>query len=67
MIVQKCPHCGISSSEDHSISFGNVTLEDKGVLVFERTEMMLPRVQHQLVQALVVAKGRALTRADVTP
>lgn len=65
MIVQKCPHCGITSSEDHSISFGNVTLEDKGILVFERTEIALPRVQHQIVQALVVAKGRALTRAHL--
>ena len=53
MMILKCPHCGISSYNDHPISFGNVTLEDKGVLVFERTEMTLPRVQHQIVQALV--------------
>ncbi|WP_086606226.1 winged helix-turn-helix domain-containing protein [Erythrobacter donghaensis] len=65
MMVQKCPHCGITSFNDHPIIFGNVTLEDKGVLVFERTEMTLPRVQHQIVQALVAAKGRALTRAHL--
>lgn len=65
MMIKKCPHCGISSPEDHPISFGNVTLQDKGVLVFEGKEITLPRVQHQIVQALVEAKGRALTRAHL--
>jgi DNA-binding response OmpR family regulator len=65
VIVQRCPHCGISSSEDHPISFGNVTLQDKGVLIFEGTKLALPRVQHQIVHALIVANGRALTRAHL--
>ncbi len=65
VIVQKCLHCGLSSSEDHPISFGNVTLQDKGVIIFEGTKLALPRVQHQIVQALIVAKGRALTRAHL--
>lgn len=64
-MINRCPHCGISSIEDQPISFGNVTLQDKGVLVFEGAEITLPRVQHQIVQALVVAKGRALTRAHL--
>lgn len=63
MIIEKCPHCGISSLEDHPISFGNITLQDKGILVFEGTQMAMPRVQYQIVQALILAKGRSLTRA----
>lgn len=65
VIVQRCPHCGITSSDDDPISFGNVTLQDKGVLIFEGRKLALPRVQHQIVQALIVAKGRALTRAHL--
>lgn len=65
MIIQKCPHCGEGLVEDQPISFGNVTLEDRGVLLFEGIKVALPRVQHQIVQALIVAQGRALTRSHL--
>lgn len=65
MPSNKCPHCGLSSTDDQPVSFGNVTLHDKGVLVFQGTTLTVPRVQHQIVQALVEAKGRAITRAHL--
>ncbi|MEL7690596.1 winged helix-turn-helix domain-containing protein [Citromicrobium bathyomarinum] len=58
-----CPHCGEELVEDISIAYGNITVEDHGVLYFQGRRLELPRVQHQIVEALIAAKGRALTRS----
>lgn len=60
---QRCPHCGEKIIEDAAINYGNVTVEDRGILYFQGEKLELPRVQHQIVEALIFAKGRALTRS----
>ena len=60
---QTCPHCGEQLVEDTKIAYGNIIVEDRGVLYFQGERLELPRVQHQIVEALIAARGRALTRS----
>ena len=61
MAIHKCPHCGIVIEPFKPVAFGNVALLDRGSLMFNGEKLQLPRCQHELVEALILAEGRALT------
>lgn len=45
-----------------SVSYGNVTIDEQNKLWLNNCEVELGRRQHDLVEALVRARGRPLTR-----
>ncbi|MBX7501686.1 hypothetical protein K3181_09550 [Qipengyuania sp. YG27] len=44
-------------------TYGNITIDRRGDLLFEGHPLSLPRSQHLMVEALVKAEGRGLTRS----
>ena len=65
MSIHKCPNCGIVLKAFEPVFFGNVALLDRGKLVFNGQRLLLPRCQHQIVEALIMAEGRALTASHL--
>ena len=65
MPIHKCPNCGVALEEFKPVAFGNVALLDRGNLMFNGERLKLPRCQHEIVEALVLAQGRALTVAHL--
>ena len=63
--MHKCPNCGEALEKFAPLAFGNIVLIDTGVLLFERERISLPRCQHDLIEALVRAEGRALSTAHL--
>ena len=63
--MHKCPNCGEALEEFRPLAFGNVVLLDRGQLLFNGERMSLPRCQHEIIEALVRAEGRALTTAHL--
>lgn len=58
-----CPNCGCNLSQFEDLVYGNITLERVGELQFEGSHLRLPKSQYLIVEALVQAKGRGLTRS----
>lgn len=58
-----CPHCGIQLKHFEPVSFGNVTINDIGRIGFNSEDVELPPAQFFLVDALIRARGRSLTRS----
>ncbi|MBX7483460.1 hypothetical protein [Qipengyuania qiaonensis] len=44
-------------------TYGNIAIDRRGDLLFEGCPLQLPRSQHVMVEALVKAQGRGLTRS----
>ncbi|SMQ69802.1 Transcriptional regulatory protein, C terminal [Altererythrobacter xiamenensis] len=63
--MHKCPNCGERLEAFQPLVFGNIVLLDRGVLLFNRERLALPRCQHEIIEALVRAEGRALTTAHL--
>ena len=63
--MHKCPNCGEALEEFRPLAFGNIVLLDKGVLLFAGERLSLPRCQHEIVESLVRAEGRALTTSHL--
>ena len=58
-----CPNCGCNLRQFDTFIFGNITIDKCGRFLFEGQELQLPKSQHLIAEALVKAKGRALTRS----
>ncbi len=58
-----CPNCGCNLRRFAPFAYGNVAIDARGELVFEGRPLPLPRSQHMIVEALVKAEGRGLTRS----
>lgn len=58
-----CPSCGCSLTRFEPFSFGNVAIDDCRRIRLEGRAVKLPRSQCDIVEALVRARGRGLTRA----
>lgn len=58
-----CPNCGCNLSQFEDFVYGNIILERVGELQFEGNHLRLPKSQYLIVEALVQAKGRGLTRS----
>ena len=63
--MHKCPNCGERLEEFQPLAFGNIVLLDRGILLYNRERLALPRCQHEIIEALVRAEGRALTTAHL--
>jgi DNA-binding response OmpR family regulator len=58
-----CPNCGCNLRRFAPFAYGNVAIDARGQLMFEGHPLPLPRSQHLIVEALVKAEGRGLTRS----
>lgn len=58
-----CPNCGSNLGQSHAFKYGNIALNQLGNLEFEGCEVLLPKSQYLIVEALVKARGRGLTRS----
>ncbi|WP_086436851.1 hypothetical protein [Altererythrobacter xiamenensis] len=63
MSIHICPNCGCRLTQFNHFAFGNVEVDQSGFIIFEGRPIELPRTQHLIVDALVKAQGRALTRS----
>ena len=57
-----CPCCGCDLAPFQPIEFGNIAITDREEIVYEGQVVPLTRCQHNIVDALVRARGRGLTR-----
>lgn len=58
-----CPNCGCDLRPFEGLAYGNVVVDDLGNIYFDGCPIELPRSQHLIVEALIKAKGRGLSRA----
>lgn len=58
-----CLNCGCNLSQFEDLTYGNITIERRGELQFEGCQLRLPKSQYLIVEALVQARGRGLTRS----
>lgn len=58
-----CPNCGCNLRQFEEFTYGNIAIDRRGDLLFEGHPLSLPRSQHLMVEALVKAEGRGLTRS----
>jgi hypothetical protein len=62
MSLSHCPNCGCQLRAFEPIRFGNVLVESRSEIVFNGRVLALARTQHGIVDALVRARGRYLSR-----
>jgi DNA-binding response OmpR family regulator len=60
--MEMCPHCGFDLTRVQPIQFGNIAITEREEIVFEGQRLWLTRCQYRIVESLVRAKGRQLTR-----
>lgn len=58
-----CPNCGCNLRQFDDFTYGNITIDRGGELHFEGRQLRLPKSQHLILEALVQARGRGLTRS----
>jgi DNA-binding response OmpR family regulator len=63
MSIHHCPHCGLQIRGFEVFSFGNVSIIEIGRIYFKSEEISLPPTQYILVDALIRARGRSLSRS----
>lgn len=59
--MHNCPNCGCALTLPEPIVYGNVSATPDGRVVFEGRRLELTRRLHDIVIALISAKGRSLT------
>ena len=57
-----CPHCGFDLATAGPVSYGNIAIEYGGAVSFEGRELRLTRSLRDIVETLVRARGRGVTR-----
>jgi DNA-binding response OmpR family regulator len=60
--MQFCPNCACDLTQFAPVSFGNVAIDEHGAIVYEGRPVSLRRGQHEIIESLVRAKGRRLSR-----
>ena len=65
MPMQQCPNCGCSLKRFAPFTYGNVGLDERGEITFEGRSIFLLKTQRSLVDALIQARGRGLTRSTL--
>lgn len=58
-----CPNCGCNLGQFDAFTYGNITIDRPGEIHFEGHHLRLPKSQHLILEALVQARGRGLTRS----
>jgi DNA-binding response OmpR family regulator len=62
MSLNHCPNCGCQLKAFEPIRYGNVRVEGLSEIVFKGRAVALARTQHGIVEALIRARGRYLSR-----
>ena len=62
MSLNHCPNCGCQLKAFEPVRFGNVRVEGLSEIVFKGRAVALARTQHGIVEALIRARGRYLSR-----
>ena len=62
MSLSNCPNCGCLLRAFEPVGFGNVRVEGLSEIVYQGRAVALARTQHSIVEALVRARGRYLSR-----
>ena len=57
-----CPNCGCDLDPLRPLEWGNIAITERDEIVFQGKRVDLTRCQHRLVESLVRARGRSLTR-----
>ena len=57
-----CPHCGCNLASFEPVEFGNIAITDHEEIIYEGQIVPLTPCQHSIVEALVRARGRGVTR-----
>jgi DNA-binding response OmpR family regulator len=57
-----CPNCGCDLASREPVELGNIALTEKDEIVFQGRRLDLSRCQFRIVESLVRARGRSLTR-----
>ncbi|OJW63016.1 MAG: hypothetical protein BGO57_08805 [Sphingomonadales bacterium 63-6] len=63
MAIHICPNCGCNLTRFEPFAFGNAAIDSQGRILFQGFPVTLPRTLHDIVEALIRAKGRGLTRS----
>ena len=62
MTMTYCPHCGCNLDGFDPVEYGNVCIDGASEILFRGRAVPLARTQHIIVEALIRARGRYLTR-----
>lgn len=57
-----CPNCGCDLSPFAPVELGNIAITEREEVFFEGKPLALTRCQYRIVESLVRARGRGLTR-----
>ena len=57
----RCPQCGLYKVREGENCFGNVSIVCQGELEFDGEVLKLPKCMFEIAEALILARGRALT------
>ena len=60
-----CPHCGCDLVPREPVELGDIAITDRDEIVFRGRPMRLTRSQYRIVDSLVSARGRSLSRATL--
>ncbi len=63
--VTCCPLCGQQWGNDQRLEYGNIVFDDVDRVYFKSVPLKLPRTQYTIIKALVLAKGRGVTRSHL--
>lgn len=61
--MHNCPNCGISLSRYEDFTYGNVTVARSGQIIFNGVDIEASPTSRMLIDTLVRAEGRVLTRS----
>lgn len=61
--MHQCPHCGIALRKFEDFTYGNVTVARTGQIIFNGQDIEASPTSRMLIDALVRAEGRVLTRS----
>lgn len=57
-----CPNCGCDLDPLGPMQFGNIAITERQEIFFQGAALALSRCQYRVVESLVRARGRSLTR-----
>lgn len=60
--MQLCPSCGCDLAPFQPVELGNIAITDLQEIVFQGRRLALTRCQYSIVESLVRARGRSLSR-----
>lgn len=59
--MQLCPHCGFNLTAARPLEYGNIAFDTQCGVWYRGIPLQLPRSQYDIVETLVLARGRGVT------